>query len=231
MAQTVVKVISPKANIRSGPGIKYKVIDGAKKGELLKFIEKKGEWVKVGLKGGRKGWISEKLVSIVPAKILRVKVGRENLRKAPGGEKIGELLKDTELKVIRTEGRWAKVEVVGWIWRDSTTANEIQLGHSVGESGIAIKNIKGGFSYKNVKLKKSMGMVKVMGEMTNHSGKDFKATSFIISFYDRKDRLLETGDILINNFSKGQTKPFTAYIENLKYESVYRYKIDFDFGI
>jgi len=74
-------------------------------------------------------------------------------------------------------------------------------------------------------------MVKMLGEMTNDSGKNFKAASFIITFYDQKGQLLETGDFLINNFSKGQTKPFTAYIENLIYESIHRYKIEFDFGI
>ena len=95
----------------------------------------------------------------------------------------------------------------------------------------ATEKIKGGFSYKNVKLTKTLSLVNVTGEMTNDSGKHFTAASFIIIFYDRKDRLLETGDIPINNFSKGQTKPFTAYIETLDHESVHRYKIEFDFGV
>jgi len=170
-------------------------------------------------------------VSIHPARTLRVKVDRENLRKTPGGQKVGELLKDTELKVIETERRWVKVEVVGWIWRDSTTADKTRMSKSPLESEAKGKRISGGFSYKNIKLIKSLGMVKVVGEMANYSGKDYKVARFIISFYDQKGRLLETGDILINNFSKGQRKPFYAYVENLKYDNISRYKIQFDFGM
>ena len=229
-AETITVTVS-KANIRSGPGTGYKIIDSAKKGENLKSIERREGWIKVRLKGGREGWVAERLVESTPAQTLRVKVEKENLRQTPGGQKIGEVLKDTELKVIRTEGRWSEVEIVGWIWRDSTTAKGMEIQKSTQESWKATEKIKGGFSYKNVKLTESMGMVRVLGEMTNGSGKDFKAIGFIITFYDRKNRLLETGDILINNFSKGQTKPFTAYIENLNYENVHRYKIEFDFGI
>ena len=229
-AETIT-VTAPKANIRSGPGTGYKIIDSAKKGENLESIERREGWIKVRLKGGREGWITERLVDSTPAQTLRVKVARENLRQMPGGQKIGEVLKDTELKVIGTEGRWVEVEIVGWIWRDSTTVEGTETQKSTDESWKATEKIKGGFSYKNMKLTKSMGMVKVIGEMTNDSGKNFKAASFIITFYDQKGQLLETGDFLINNFSKGQMKPFTAYMENLIYESIHRYKIQFDFGI
>ncbi len=224
-------VTVPKANIRSGPGRGYKIIDRAKKGDTLKSVERRKGWIKVRLHGGREGWIAEPLAALTAAQPLRVKVEKENLRRTPGGEKIGEVLKDTELKAIGTEGRWVEVEVVGWIWRDSTTAQGREIPESREDSWKGPEKIKGGFSYQNVKLTKSMNMVKVMGEMTNGSGKNFRAASFIISFYDQKGQLLETGDILINNFSDGQTKLFTAYMENLIYESVHRYKIEFDFGI
>jgi uncharacterized protein YraI len=229
-AETIT-VTAMKANIRSGPGTGYKIIDETKRGENLESIKRREGWIKVRLKEGREGWVAEKLVVITPAQTLRVKVMKENLRQTPGGQKIGEVSKNTELKVIGEEGRWIEVEIVGWIWRDSTMAKGMEIQRTSQESGKGTAKIKGGFSYKNVKLTKSMGMVKVLGEMTNDSGKNFKAASFIITFYDQKGQLLETGDFLINIFSKGQTKPFTAYIENLIYESIHRYKIEFDFGI
>jgi SH3-like domain-containing protein len=229
-AETIT-VTAPRANIRSGPGMGYKIIDRAKKGDALKSIERRKGWIKVRLHGGREGWITERLVASTPAPLLRVKVEKENLRRTPGGQKIGEVLKDAELKVIGTEGRWVEVEMVGWIWRDSTTAEGTKIPESTEESWKGVEKIKGGFSYQNVKLTKSMDMVKVMGEMKNGSGKNFRAASFLITFYDQKGQLLETGDILINHFSDGQTKPFTAYMEHLIYESVHRYKIEFDFGI
>jgi SH3-like domain-containing protein len=224
-------VTVPKANIRSGPGTGYKIVDRAEKGDNLTSIDKREGWIKVRWHGGREGWVAEGLVTSTPAQHVKVKVEKENLRRTPGGQKIGEVLKDTELKIIGTEGRWVEVEMVGWIWRDSTTAQGTGVPESREASWKGAEKIKGGFSYQNVKLTKSMGMVKVMGEMRNGSGKNFRAASFLITFYDQKGQLLETGDILINHFSEGQTKPFTAYMENLIYESVHRYKIEFDFGI
>jgi hypothetical protein len=66
--------------------------------------------------------------------------------------------------------------------------------------------------------------------MTNRSVKDYFAAGFIISLYDTKDRLLGTGDILIDEFPKGKTKSFTTYVE-VSYQRVDRYNIRFDFGI
>jgi len=54
IARTV-RVDAPEANIRSGPGLEYRVIDKVKKGELLEFIEKRRKWVKVGFKKGAEG--------------------------------------------------------------------------------------------------------------------------------------------------------------------------------
>ena len=131
-AETIT-VTASKANIRSGPGTGYKIIDSAKKGENLKSIERREGWIKVWLKGGREGWITERLVDSTPAQTLQLKVEKENLRQKPGGQKIGEVLKDTELKVIRTEGRWVEVEIVGWIWRDSTMAKGMEIQKSTQE--------------------------------------------------------------------------------------------------
>jgi len=229
-AETITVTVS-EANIRSGPGTEYKIIGSAKRGENLKSIEKREGWIKFRLKGGKEGWIAERLVVLRPAQTLRVRVEKENLRKTPGGQKIGVVFKNTELKVIEEEGRWVEVEITGWIWKDSTTAKGIEVEKASEETMNKGTSIKGGFSYKNVKLIESMGRIKVFGEMTNHSGKNFKACSFIITFYDRKGKLLETGNFLINNFLNGQTKPFYTYIENLNEKSIYRYKIEFDFGI
>lgn len=48
-----------------------------------------------------------------------VNVDKENLRKAPKGQKMGELLKNTELEIIEQKDNWTKVRVTGWIWTPS----------------------------------------------------------------------------------------------------------------
>ena len=50
-----------------------------------------------------------------------VKAVRENLRLSPNGTKIGELIQGAELKVLEDRGAWLKVQVEGWIWKESTS--------------------------------------------------------------------------------------------------------------
>jgi len=50
-----------------------------------------------------------------------VKAVRENLRLSPNGTKIGELIQGAELKVLENRGAWLRVQVEGWIWKESTS--------------------------------------------------------------------------------------------------------------
>ena len=192
LGQTV-KVTSSRANLRSGPGMEYRVITKVTKGKSLDVVEKKGDWLKVRRKGGKEGWIHGKLVKVTSPLTIRVSVNRENLRKTPGGRE--------EPQARKSKGPGAKVK------KDRV------------------------FVFRKVRLTESMGMVKVTGEMTNQSGKDYFATGFIISVYDVKGRLLGTGDILIDDFPKGETKSFTTYVEEVSYQRIHRYRIQFDFEI
>ena len=192
LGQTV-KVTSPKANLRSGPGVEYRVIAKVTKGKSLNVVEKKGDWFKIRQKDGKGGWICEKLVKITSPLTIRKSVNREDLRKTPRGreESQARKLKGLETKVKKDEV----------------------------------------FVFRKVKLTESLGIVKVTGEMANHSGQDFLAVGFMISFFDVKQRLLGTGEILIDDFEKGKTKPFTTYVEDVKYHRIHKYRIQFDFGI
>ena len=48
-----------------------------------------------------------------------VKAVRENLRLSPNGTKIGELIQGAQLKVLEDRGAWLRVQVEGWIWKES----------------------------------------------------------------------------------------------------------------
>ena len=48
-----------------------------------------------------------------------INVDSENLRIAPKGQKIGSLLKGTELTVLAEKEKWVKVQLTGWIWKES----------------------------------------------------------------------------------------------------------------
>ena len=187
------KITSFKANVRSGPGTGYRVIERLKKGEPVDIMEKKGDWLKVRCNGRKEGWIHGKLVKVTSALTIRTSVNKENLRETPRGR--------GEPQARKSKGPGTKVK------KDKV------------------------FVFRKVRLIESLGMVKVTGEMANHSGQNFLAAGFMISFFDVKQQLLGIGEILIDDFAKGQTKHFTTYVEDVSYQCIDRYHIRFDFGI
>ena len=55
-------VKSSTANIRSGPGTRYKRIGEASYGEVLETLERRVDWVKVRQDGGLTGWVAQRLL-------------------------------------------------------------------------------------------------------------------------------------------------------------------------
>lgn len=58
----MVSVIASVVNVRSGPGMKNKVITTVRKGDELEFLDETGSWCNVKLSNGVEGWIYKKLV-------------------------------------------------------------------------------------------------------------------------------------------------------------------------
>ena len=192
LGQTV-KVTSSKANLRSGPGMEYRVIAKVTQGKSLDVVEKKGDWLKVLRKGQKEAWIHGKLVKGTLSPTNPASLSRKNLQKTQKGQKGLQPKKPNSL-----------------------------------EKNVEREEV---FVFRKVRLTESFGKVKVTGEMANHSGQDFLAAGFIISFFDVKKRPIGVGKILIDDFEKGETKPFRTYVEDVNYERIHRYRIQFDFGI
>ncbi|MBN9411822.1 MAG: SH3 domain-containing protein [Burkholderiales bacterium] len=55
-------VKSNVANIRSGPSTNTRVLGRAERGEVLRTLEKRPQWVKVQQDGGVSGWVSRPLL-------------------------------------------------------------------------------------------------------------------------------------------------------------------------
>ncbi len=162
---------------------------------------------------------------------LYVKVEKEDLREAPNGKKIAEILQSAEMKVLEEKDKWVKVQITGWIWKPSTTPDRSEIAKLEAERNKAGTRIAGNFVYKNVRFKSFYaGYIEVIGEMTNNSGRSYTLANFIISVYDKNDNLLAIGYITISNFRNGQTKSFETIIE-ANYNSISKYKIDFENGL
>ncbi len=52
---------------------------------------------------------------------MYIKVPEENLRLAPSGKKIGSLLEGTEMTILQEQDNWVRVQITGWIWKESLT--------------------------------------------------------------------------------------------------------------
>lgn len=54
-------------------------------------------------------------------RILYVNVEEENLRDTPRGRIIAKVSKGTKLEVLEEREKWVKVQITGWIWKESTS--------------------------------------------------------------------------------------------------------------
>ena len=108
-------------NLRSGPGIKYKILWQLDKGYPLKVIKTKGKWYKVQDYENDVGWVHSALTSPKPHVI--VKKDRVNVRSGPGVDKkrIAMAEKGTVFTTLKRTKNWVKVRhergVTGWISR------------------------------------------------------------------------------------------------------------------
>ncbi|KXS45554.1 MAG: hypothetical protein AWU54_290 [Candidatus Frackibacter sp. T328-2] len=90
----------------------------------------------------------------------------------------------------------------------------------------------GNFTYDNVRVIYSNGdEIKILGEMTNNSGKDYDLIQFTITLYDFSDEILEAEEFFISNLNNEETKTFkkTIYKDYSTYH--HDFKIQFDDGI
>ena len=157
-----------------------------------------------------------------PAQYLYVKDKTGNLRDAPKGEKINQLLQKTKVKVIEEKEGWAKVTVEGWIEVKSLTDDLPSI--------VDKKPAGNGFYYENVSFKNDV-MNQVLGEITNESGKDYLLANFILSVYDRNAKLLQTAFINVSNIPTGITKSFTTFLAGTSIGEISSYKIQFENGL
>ena len=114
----------PEANLRSGPGTKYKKTWEVFKYMPFKRLARKGNWYRVQDVDGDTHWIYRKLVTD-KFDCAVTKVGKANVRSGPGThfrkKDFSPTLKYDSYKVIKRKGKWVKVldefGVEGWIFR------------------------------------------------------------------------------------------------------------------
>ncbi|MFH1942958.1 MAG: peptidylprolyl isomerase [bacterium] len=111
---------------------------------------------------------------------LYVKAKNENLRAQPNGDKMGELVGGTKVTVLERQPNWVKVQITGWIWEKSLTADFTAVdGYKVRASHILVKTeaeavvlltqLKGGAKFEELARQHSID--RVSGEKGGDLGK------------------------------------------------------------
>ena len=53
------------------------------------------------------------------ADTANLRIMNENIRKTPGGDKIGTVNENAGIEVVEENDNWVKVNITGWIWKNS----------------------------------------------------------------------------------------------------------------
>jgi len=70
-----------------------------------------------------------------------IKVDQDNLRLQPNGEILGKLNSGTKCKVLEDNSKWMKVQITGWIWKESLTEDQTMVsGYTIRASHILVNS-------------------------------------------------------------------------------------------
>lgn len=112
-------------NLRSGPGLNYKVTKQVAKGASLSVLKEDSSWYQVALSDGTKGWVASWLIKnkeTTPATNIAATVNTKDtkLRESAStdSETLATLAKNTKVIITLEQSGWSQVTVndkTGWI--------------------------------------------------------------------------------------------------------------------
>lgn len=111
----------PKANIRSGPGTKYKMLWQVGRYYPVQVIKKVGHWYHFSDYEGDDGWIIDRLLGSQKT-VITIK-NKCNIRSGPGTgySLVFTAEKGVPFKVLQQKGKWLKIQHQdgdrGWIYK------------------------------------------------------------------------------------------------------------------
>jgi SH3-like domain-containing protein len=105
---------APRANLRAGPGVKYRVTWEVNRYMPLLPVARDGEWIKVRDVDGDLHWVSDKLAT-EQVDCVTVKAERANIRKAPSSKADTwfTVEKYTSFHRVGQKDNWVKIEYEG----------------------------------------------------------------------------------------------------------------------
>jgi hypothetical protein len=88
-----------------------------------------------------------------------------------------------------------------------------------------------GFEFTNVTTRRDFSIFKVLGEVTNNSGRSYSTAHFVITLYDKGGKLLDSARTDVSNLADGATRKFEIPVVGVWGDEIGRYKIEFKGGM
>ncbi|NHM30438.1 SH3 domain-containing protein [Neobacillus terrae] len=156
-AKSSIRITADNLNVRGGPGLSYPVVKQVKIGDQFTLIKEEGQWYKIDLGYGRKGWVANWFASksqqpqpsfsnSSSGSYAEVNTNGLRVRKGPGTSfQITDYLdKGEKVTILETNASWNKISGSfgsGWVSREflSPLSKEAtKPGNSTSETGKVI---------------------------------------------------------------------------------------------
>ena len=122
----VKQTIEGLLNLRTGPGVRFDILQRMHPGDRVLVLERKGTWFHVQHEDGRAGWASRnyleaRLTFGQTLTVVQTTYGYVTLRSGPGSDynDILQIYPRERVRVLDARGAWLKVAVrlntVGWV--------------------------------------------------------------------------------------------------------------------
>lgn len=130
-ANDFITISTNNLNVRSGPGLSYKVVSKVQKGTTFPLLKEEGDWYQIDLGAGKKGWVANWLVSKNkaqssdkgPSMTGTITGNSLRVRSGPGSDFniLSSLNKGERVQITKEDGNWYEVKASfgkGWISKD-----------------------------------------------------------------------------------------------------------------
>ncbi len=115
------KVNASRVNVRAGKGTNYRILQVAKKDDLIVVIAAKGEWLKIRCPDGSKVWVHSRFMK-VDGDVAVAMSSKINVRATDSARDalVAQLEEGDVVQVIRKKGDWLQIKspdnAVAWIF-------------------------------------------------------------------------------------------------------------------
>lgn len=91
-------------------------------------------------------------------------------------------------------------------------------------------SIEDKFTFQNVTMKQTAGLIEVIGEVKNKGGSSYEMATFSVTLYKERGGIIDSQPANVTNLKAGETDVFKARFINIDPDKVEKYKVEYSHG-